>query len=130
MPLEDGIAASLYMLQLAKQYITGVGGSSQITLLRDGGTIDSKPNSEVSEEENLAKQFASLSGGLLLSAMRTRTGTDEEFMSTLKNFSKRMKEFRRRKKQSDQYWDMFDEELTKLRTDAEQQHANDEPAES
>ena len=105
MSVEDGTAAALNMLQLAKTYVGGVGGNSQVMVLNADGSVDEKPEFEISEEENLAKQFSSLSGMLLISALRTRTGTDEQFSEDLKIFEKQMKAFRIRKRKSDMWLD-------------------------
>lgn len=108
MPLEDGITASLYMLQLAKKYISGVGGTSQITILKNDGEVDAKPNWEISEEEKLSREFGTMTGILLLSAMRTRTPLEgDDFRSTLKVFNKNIREFRRLKQKSDFFMDEF-----------------------
>jgi 20S proteasome alpha/beta subunit len=86
MPTEHGIAAALYMLQIAKKYVSGVGGDSHILVLRSDGTVDDKPSWEISEEENIASNFTELSGILLLSLLRTRTATEVNFLNTLKAF--------------------------------------------
>jgi 20S proteasome alpha/beta subunit len=115
MTTEDGIAAMVYMLQIAKQYVAGVGGASQLLLLHSSGRIDKKVSWEVSEEENIAKQFTSLTGFLLLSLMRTRTGDEADFQTTLADFTEAIKQMRERKKTSDQ---TLDEMMALLDPDA------------
>lgn len=101
MPQEDGISAALFMLQVAKQYVDGVSGESHITVLKSDGSILNKPPWETSEEEVLSKRYSNRSGRLLLSCLRTRTGSDKEFESALKEFNEEVREFRKLKKESD-----------------------------
>jgi hypothetical protein len=111
MPTEEGIAAALYMLQIAKKYVSGVGGNSNILILRSDGKVDTKPSWEISEEENIASTFTQLSGSMLLSLLRTRTGTEINFVNTMKAFNKAIRQLRKKKKQSDKLMDDIFEQL-------------------
>ena len=107
MSIEDGIAAALYMLQIAKKYVSGVGGESHISILRSDGLVDDKPPWEISQEENIATSFSQASGRLLLSLLRTRSGTETNFMNHIKMFRKTIRRLRKKKKESDKFWDEF-----------------------
>jgi hypothetical protein len=116
MPYEDGISAALYMLQLAKQYVGGVGGESQIVVLGADGEVTPKPSWEISEEENMAKQFSLMAGRLLLSTMRTRTESgDESFNSSLKEFVAQVRASRKRKRKSDRRMDDYRARIEAIR---------------
>ncbi len=123
---EDGVAASLYMLQVAKKYLSGVGGDTVIRVLRKSGEINEKPRWEITEEENLAKQYAGMTGSLFLSLLRTRTGTQEGFTSSLKTFNNGIRSLRKRKKKSDAWMDAMAESL--LNQDSED--VSPEPSDS
>lgn len=118
MSVEDGIAAALYMLQIAKKYVSGVGGESHISILYSNGMVDDKPPWEISEEENIAKIFTEVSGSLLLSVLRTRTGTEVDFLSALKGFSSAIRRLRRKKKQSDKFMDSLLKQIEERRKSA------------
>jgi 20S proteasome alpha/beta subunit len=60
MPQENGIAVLLSMLQIAKKYVSGVGGDSQILVLQADGKIEDKPSWEVSAEENIVSNFTAI----------------------------------------------------------------------
>lgn len=107
MTTEDGIAAALHMLQVAKKYVAGVGGQSHVVVLKNDGTIEDKPSWEVSAEENIATEFGELTGILLLSLMRTRSGTEQVFSQLLREFGKQVRKLRKKKKKSDSFWDEF-----------------------
>jgi len=115
---EDGIAAALYMLQMAKKYVSGVGGESHISILHSDGTVDDKPPWEISEEENIAKLFSETSGRLLLSLLRTRTGKDTDFRTTLKKFGEAVRSLRKKKKESDKFMDSLHGQLEERRKNA------------
>lgn len=98
MSVEDATVLCIYMLQIAKEYVSGVSGKTRITTLNDKGDIDSKPYTEVSEEENILSQLAICTDALMLSTLRTRSGTDDDFKSTLKWFNKQVEQLRQKKK--------------------------------
>ncbi len=105
MSIEEGTSAALYMLQLAKRYIGGVGGDSKIVVLGNDGRFAEKPFWEISEEENLSRQYSLITGRLLLAAMRTRSGTDENFTGELHRFNEEIEQYRKKKKLSDELMD-------------------------
>jgi hypothetical protein len=111
MSVEDGIAALLYLLQIAKKYVSGVGGDSHISILKADGTVDDKPPWEISEEENIATSFSQASGILLLSLLRTRSGTEANFINHLNAFGKNIHHLRKKKKASDKVMDEFMQHL-------------------
>jgi len=111
MSIEDGVAAVLYMLQIAKKYVSGVGGKSHISILKSDGQVDDKPPWEISEEENIATNFSQATGTLLLSLLRTRSGTETSFKNHLKMFGKNIRHLRKNKKASDRFMDEFMQHL-------------------
>ena len=125
MSVEDGIAAVLYMLQIAKKYVSGVGGESHISILKSDGLVDDKPPWEISEEENIATSFSQASGTLLLSLLRTRSGTEADFAKTLSTFGKTIHHLRKKKKESDKFMDDFMQHIEERR----EQRQNATPAE-
>lgn len=128
MPTEDGVAAALYMLQMAKKYVSGVGGESHISILHSDGTVDDKPPWEISAEENIVKLFSDTSGQLLLSLLRTRTGKDADFRATLRRFGEAVRSLRKKKKDSDKFMDRFLQHLGEKRksTQSESQESERE----
>jgi hypothetical protein len=114
--VEDGITAALYMLQIAKKYVSGVGGDSHIAVLTSDGRVDDKPSWEISEEENIAGQFTEFTGILLLSLLRTRSGEENDFLSILRIFSAHMKRLRKKKKKSDSIMDNVFKGMAKSKT--------------
>jgi hypothetical protein len=118
MSVEDGIAAALYMLQIAKKYVSGVGGESHISILKADGAVDDKPPWEISEEENIATSFSQTSGALLLSLLRTRSGTEVNFINHLKAFDKTLHHLRKKKKASDKFMDEFMQHLEEQKKSA------------
>jgi hypothetical protein len=104
---EEGIAAVLSMLNIAKTYVSGVGGKSTVVTLLNDGTVEQKPNWEIGEEENIAQSFSGLSGRFLTSIMRTRTSNDAEFAKSRKEFVRQVNALRKKKRQSDKWLDSF-----------------------
>ncbi|HYR89872.1 MAG TPA: hypothetical protein VE422_37710 [Terriglobia bacterium] len=125
MNTEDGIAAALYMLQIAKRYVAGVGGASHILVLRADGTVDEKPSWEISEEENIARSFNEISGTLLLSLLRTRSSPEANFKNHLKDFNKWTQKLRKKKKQSDTFLDNILKQIEENRMRAEEVKPSD-----
>lgn len=103
MSVEDGISAALTMLQLAKSYVNGVGGDSNIAILQENGVIERKISWELGESEAIAKQYSFLTGKLLLATFRTSvSSSDADFIEELRSFSKELKALRLKKKDADQ----------------------------
>jgi len=126
MTVEDGISAALFMLQVAKSYVDGVGGDSHITVLMEDGRIDSKPSWEITEEENLAKQYTRITGKLLLAAFRNnKPDSDGEFDQALAEFSTQVMEIRQKKKKSDLVMQEYLEQvLDSMPEDSEEESEN------
>jgi hypothetical protein len=99
--VEEGILAAEYMLQIAKEYVEGVGGDSTITVMFEDGSVRVKPAWEISEEENLLKQFSVISNNLLLSALRTRVSEDADFERDATSSIEQLRLLRNKKKKSD-----------------------------
>jgi len=118
MNTEDGIAAALYMLQIAKRYVAGVGGESHILVLRADGSVDEKPSWEISKEENIAQTFNEVSGRLLLALLRTRSATDDEFRQILKAFNRGIQLLRKKKKESDRFLDNLMRQIQERKKEA------------
>jgi hypothetical protein len=134
---EDAICSCLNLLTVAKEYVDGVGGDSHITVLLNNGTIIEKPAWEVSAEEGLTKTFTKNSTKLLLAALRTVSGTDEQFESALQSFNKEIHELRVKKKKSDEVindlvklWREHQEAQKKLEQEAEAAVNKVEPLDS
>ena len=121
MSYEDGILAAEYMLQLAKEYVDGVGGDSHIVTMLSNGAIMDKVAWEVSEEENLLKALSKISHELILSSMATRVMNDEDFGKQMREAGKKILELRARKKLSDKKLDDLVDALQKWQEERENQ---------
>jgi 20S proteasome alpha/beta subunit len=102
MTTDDGVAASLGLLQIAKKYVEGVGGESKIAVMSKEGRIQQKPDWEVTEEETILAKHAKIANRLMLAMMRTRTDTEDQWKKHLATFAKEIEELREKKKESDQ----------------------------
>lgn len=102
MTTDDGIAAALGLLQIAKKYVEGVGGDSKVAVLSKGGHVRQKPNWEVTEEENILAKHAKIANRLMLAMMRTRADTDKQWDTHLTEFCTEIGKLRDEKKKSDQ----------------------------
>jgi hypothetical protein len=103
--IEEGTGAIEYMLQIAKEYVEGVGGKSQIVVMRADGTIDEKVHWEISENENVLTQFEILNNHLMLNLFHS---SDTEFKVALKEFNKEVAKLRKQKKKTDKKIADFD----------------------
>jgi 20S proteasome alpha/beta subunit len=99
---EDGMVAALSLLQVAKKYVGGVGGDSKLTVLTNEGRVRNKPSWEVYREEGIIEEHSKLASKLMLSMMRTRTDSEQEWKDQLAAFAKGMEELREKKKSSDE----------------------------
>jgi 20S proteasome alpha/beta subunit len=102
MTTEDGVAAALSLLQIAKKYVDGVGGDSKIAFLNNSGRVHTKPAWEVREEEGILAEHSRLTNRLMLAMMRTRTDSEEAWKQNLEQFTKDIEDLRQKKKGSDQ----------------------------
>jgi 20S proteasome alpha/beta subunit len=125
MTTEDGVAAALSLLQIAKKYVDGVGGESKVAVLTNEGKVHQKPAFEVREEENILEEHSKLANTLMLSMMRTRTDSDEVWSQHLEVFKAKIGELRIKKKKSDEkieeLWRIYRQaiEEERKRTEAE-----------
>jgi hypothetical protein len=102
MQTEDGIAAALQLLQIAKKYVDGVGGESKIAVLHNDGRVRQKPGWEVKSEESILEDHSKLANKLMLAMMRTRTDSDSRWKAILDEFVEEITQLRGKKKESDQ----------------------------
>lgn len=103
MSTEDAVCACLYLLNVAKEYVDGVGGDSHIKILNHhNGSIMEKPDWEVTAEEDLTKSFTKISSNIMFATLRTIGGTDSDFEQALSKFGNDVHELREKKKKSDE----------------------------
>jgi 20S proteasome alpha/beta subunit len=102
MATDDGVAAALLLLGIAKKYVNGVGGDSKVGVLSKDGSVRLKPSFEVTDEENILARHSKIANTLMLAMMRTRTETDNQWDEHLKQFCEEIRKLREEKKQSDQ----------------------------
>jgi 20S proteasome alpha/beta subunit len=135
MSVEDGISAALIMLQLAKSYVSGVGGDSNIAILRDTGVIEHKIKWELAQRETIAKQYSEITGRLLLATFRTSSGSEDDFNQEVQIFSEQLNGLRQRKHEADlaikSYLALMEQRIEAGSSNLEQVDANkDDPKES
>ncbi len=102
MTTEDGVAAALSLLQIAKKYVDGVGGDSKVAVLRHDASVSQKPGWEIRDEEFILGQHAQIANKLMLAMMRTRTDSDAVWQANLQKFMTEISDLRQEKKKSDE----------------------------
>ena len=96
--VDEAVAAIEYMLQIATEYVDGVGGKSHIVVMKADGQIEEPVDWEIAEHENVHTRFEILGNHLMLDLFHAN---DSEFKAALREFRKEMSKLRRLKKGTD-----------------------------
>jgi hypothetical protein len=90
---EQGIFLSTYILRLAKKYITGVGGRSDILRLTPDGEMRTQRQDLVGDLETLFSGIDEIIKPVLFSCPNIDS-SEENFLKTMNNFNERIKAMR------------------------------------